>query len=474
MRRLPMNRILSGCVAMFTLVTPLTASQLSEEAPNVVILFTDDQGWADVGCFGAQGFETPHLDRLAAEGARFTDFYVAAAGCSPSRAALLTGCYPQRVGGGGGSPNSRRGLHPSEITIADLLGRQGYATACIGKWHLGWDKSLLPTAQGFDSYFGLPYSIDMWPFHPQQPHAYPDLPLMRDEQVVQLNADPRLLTSRYTEEAVTFIEEHREKPFFLYLAYSLPHVPLFASRDFQDQTSRGLYGDVISEIDWSVGRIADTLRSSGIAERTLVIFSSDNGPWLSYGTHGGSAGPLREGKGTTFEGGMREPCIMWWPDHIPAGTVCREVAATIDLLPTIAKLAGVQPPQDRVIDGRDIWPLMSGEKGAQSPHEAYFFYGGGELQAVRSGRWKLHFPHRYRSYDRSRTPSDGRPVAYVFPEIGLSLFDLHSDIGETTNVADQHPQVVSRLKELADQMRVELGDSRTGQTGTRVRPPGIF
>ncbi len=471
-RRLGRSLALSVLTLVVAALSATCAIADEPPRPNVVILFADDLGYGDLGCYGATGYETPHLDQLAADGMPFTDFYVSAAGCSPSRVSLLTGCYPLRAGGGGGSAYSQSGLSPDEITLAEVLRDAGYRTACFGKWHLGWSPDMLPTGQGFDQYFGLPYSIDMWPFHPQRPDTYPDLPLMRDTEVVALNSDPRLLTRQYTEEAVKFIRQNRQSRFFLYLPYSLPHVPLFASKKFQDTTERGLYGDVISEIDWSAGQIVAALKSAGIHQKTLVIFSSDNGPWLSYGTHGGSAGPLREGKGTTFEGGMREPGIMCWPGKIPAGSVCSEVAATIDLLPTIAKLAGTRPPTDRIIDGKDIWPLMSGQPGAKSPHEAYCYYGGRDLQAIRSGRWKLHFPHAYRSQDLTNIPTDGTPVEYVFPRIGQSLFDLENDIGETTNVADEHPEVVKRLTKLADEFREDLGDGATNHPGKNIRPPG--
>ncbi|HKB39782.1 MAG TPA: sulfatase [Gemmataceae bacterium] len=436
--------------------------------PNVVIVFTDDQGYGDLGCYGAKDFQTPNLDRLAKEGVRFTDFYVAQPVCSSSRCALLTGCYPNRLGIVGAlNPTARHGISDDERTIAQVLKTRKYATAIFGKWHLGHHARFLPTRHGFDEYFGLPYSNDMWPKHPTA--KFPPLPLIDGERTVEQNPDQSKLTTRYTERAVKFIEKNRDRPFFLYLAHTMPHVPLFVSDKFKGKSKQGLYGDVIMEIDWSVGQLLDALKKHGLEENTLVLFSADNGPWLMYGNHAGSAGPLREGKMTCFEGGVREPFLARWPGKIPAGSVCREPAMTIDLLPTIARLAGAELPA-RKIDGKDIWPLLSGERGAKPPHEAYFFYWLKELQAVRSGKWKLHLPH---SYTRPNPPgADGKPGKGEQRKIELALFDLEKDIGETTNVADKHPDVVKRLQELAEKAREELGDSATKRKGKGVREPG--
>jgi arylsulfatase A-like enzyme len=314
----------------------------------------------------------------------------------------------------------------------------------------------------------------MWPFHPQAGNRFPDLPLIDGDKVAnpKVTADDQAqLTTWYTERAVKFIEEHKDGPFFVYVPHSMPHVPIFASDQFKGKSKRGLYGDVIMEIDWSVGQILGTIKRLGLDERTLVIFTSDNGPWLSYGDHAGSALPLREGKGTTWEGGQREPCVMRWPGKIPAGSVCRELAATIDLLPTVARLAGAELPGDRIIDGKDIWPLMSGEPGAKSPHKAYYFYWGNELQAVRSGKWKLHFPHEYRSL-KGEGGRGGTPGPYVQRRTGLALYNLEEDSGETTDVSTRYPDVVQRLYSLGDEARRDLGDSATKQTGANVRPPG--
>lgn len=451
------------------------ASAAADELPNVVIVFTDDQGYGDVGCFGSPDIETPNLDRMAAEGRRFTNFYAAQAVCSASRAALITGCYPNRVGIMGAlGPGAKHGIHDDELTFAEVAKQKGYATAIYGKWHLGHHPQFLPTRHGFDDYFGLPYSNDMWPFHPTAGDRFPDLPLIEGERVINPKVTPEdqtHLTTWYTEHAVKFIEEHKDQPFLVYVPHSMPHVPLYVSEKFRGKSKRGLYGDVIMEIDWSVGQILDTLKRLELDEKTLVIFTADNGPWLSYGDHGGSAGPLREGKGTTWDGGQREACIMRFPGKIPAGTVCDEVAGTIDILPTIAGLVGVELPSDRVIDGKNIWPLMTGAEEAKSPHEAFYFYWGGHLQAVRSGEWKLHFPHPYRSPVDPRG-TGGKPGPYVQKRTELALYDLSEDIGETQNVAEHHPEVVARLKGLAEKARDDLGDTATKRKGRNVRPAG--
>jgi arylsulfatase len=412
--------------------------------PNFVIIFTDDQGYADVGCFGAKGFETPNLDRMAAEGAKFTDFYSAAPVCTPARAALLTGCYSMRV-----SiprvlfPRDNIGLNPDEITIADILKTRGYATCCIGKWHLGHLPEFLPTRQGFDYYFGIPYSNDMNP-----------VVLVEGEQTIERKPDQSQLTRRYTEKAIQFIAKNRDRPFFLYLPHTMPHIPLYASDRFKGRSKQGLYGDVIMELDWSVGQILNTLAVLGLDERTLVIFTSDNGPWLSKGAHGGSAKPLRDGKFATYEGGMREPCIMRWPGKIPAGSTCSEIATTMDFLPTFAKLAGARVPADRIIDGKDISALMTNPK-AKTPYKALFYYFETQLGAVRCGKWKLIL-------ERKR----GKKT------IPAALYNLKRDIAEQNDVSAQHPAIVQRLSALADKIREDIGDSVTGVTGKNVRPAG--
>jgi arylsulfatase A-like enzyme len=450
-------------LALAVLATPLLAA---DRPPNVVIVYADDLGYGDVGCFGNKDIRTPNIDRLAKEGIRFTDFYVAQAVCSASRTALLTGCYPNRVGVLGAlNPSSRIGIHDRETTIAEMLKTKGYATAIYGKWHLGHHPQFLPTRHGFDDYFGLPYSNDMWPRHPTA--KFPDLPLIERDKTVQVDPDQSKLTTWYTERAVRFIEANKDKPFFLYVPHAMPHVPLFVSERHKGKSKTGLYGDVIEEIDWSVGEILSALKANGLDENTLVIFTSDNGPWLSYGNHGGTAGPLREGKGTSFEGGVRVPFAARWPAKIPAGSVSREPAMTIDLLPTIAKLAGAVLPK-LPVDGKDIGPLLMGESGAKSPQEAYFFYWGQELQAVRSGKWKLHFPHAFRTL--KEPGKDGKPGPYAPARIEQSLFDLETDVGETKDVAAPHPDVVAKLVALADRAKEELGDTATKRVGKGIRP----
>lgn len=453
--------------------------------PNVVIIFTDDLGYADVGVFGGKGFKTPNLDRMAKEGIRFVNFHVSQAVCSASRAALLTGCYNNRVGIHGAlSPRAKIGLNPEEMTIAEVVKQKGYATGMFGKWHLGDHPSLLPVKQGFDEYYGLPYSNDMWPFHPDlidlpadspKKNRYPDLPMIEGDQVAMPKITPddqTQLTTWYTERAVKFIEKNKAKPFFLYLAHSMPHVPLYVSDKFKGKSEQGLHGDVLMEIDWSVGEVLQALKRNGLDDNTLVIFTSDNGPWLSYGNHAGLAGPLREGKGTSWEGGVRVPFIARWPGKIPPNRVNAEPAMTIDLLPTIAKFIDAPLPEWK-IDGKDIWPLLRGDGNAKCPHEAYYiYYANNQLQAVISGRWKLIFPHTYRTLAGGPGGKDGRPTPYKSAKTELELYDLQNDLGETTNVAASNPEVMGRLQKLAELMREDLGDSLTQRKGSGVREPG--
>jgi arylsulfatase A len=449
----------------------LDTCHAADRQPNFVIIYCDDLGYADIGPFGAKGYQTPNLDRMAAEGMKFTDFHSAAAVCSASRVALMTGCYPQRVGILGAlGPKAKVGINEDEILLPEILKQRGYATAIFGKWHLGDNPRFLPTRHGFDRYFGLPYSNDMWPNHPTNAKAYPPLPLLEGEKVVQMMPDQTQLTTWYTERAVQFITDNKDNPFFLYVPHSMPHVPLFVSDKFKGKTERGLFGDVIAEIDWSVGQILDALKKTGNDEQTLVLFSSDNGPWLSYGNHAGSAGPLREGKGTTWDGGHLEPTLARWPGKIPAGRVCGELCGTIDVLPTFAKLAGGSAPQDRIIDGLDMWPLMSGVEGAKTPHDRFYYYWNFGLEAVRSGPWKLHLPH---TYQHLATPGkDGLPGKYEPVKTELALYNLVEEVGEKTDVAVANPEVVKRLLAIAEDARIDLGDSLTDRSGKNRRPPG--
>ena len=418
-----------------SLLATVSASPVSNSAsgdgdrpPNVVIFFTDDQGFGDLSCFGHPTIHTPNVDRMAAEGVKLTQFYVASPVCSPSRAALLTGCYPKRVGMHEHVifPAYDHGLHPDETTIADVLSEAGYATGCFGKWHLGHRPGLLPTSQGFDTFFGIPYSNDMSQFHRPEGNGYRhSLPLLRDEAVIEWEPDQRLLTRRCTEEAVAFIDAHADEPFFVYVPHAMPHIPIYASEAFAGRSPRGTYGDVIEEIDWSVGEVLDALDRHGVDDETLVIFTTDNGPWLPFKERGGSAGLLAGGKGGNLEGGQRVPFVARYPDRIPAGLVQRAVATTMDLLPTIAGLAGVTLRDDRPIDGHDIMPLLEGLEAVESPTASFLYYTArGELAGIRRGRWKL----------------------LLQPG---TLHDVESDVGEQWNRADRHPELVAELRRLA-------------------------
>jgi arylsulfatase A-like enzyme len=443
--------------------------------PNVVLVFADDLAYADIGAFGATAYQTPNLDRLAAEGVRFTDFYASQAVCSASRAALLTGAYSNRIGIHGAlGPGNTHGIHAEETTLGELFKSQTYRTAIFGKWHLGHHPEFLPTRNGFDEYYGIPYSNDMWPYHPENPDAWADLPTFEGEEVVGLNTDQSRFTTDFTEKGVDFIARaaQADEPFFLYLAHPMPHVPLAVSAERAGASGAGLFGDVIHEIDWSVGRIMEALDAAGVADETLVMFISDNGPWLSYGNHAGSALPLREGKGTAWDGGVRVPFVARWPGQIEAGREVSTPAMTIDIFPAMAELIGAPLPA-RAIDGKSIWPLLSGAS-TDSPQDAYFFwYRTNELHAMRSGRWKLQFPHTYRTMNGREPGADGMPGKYDYSaEVGLELFDLVQDIGESTNVASENPLVVARMTALADSMRGQLGDRLTGIEGSANREPG--
>ncbi len=465
-----MNYRVLQLIATVVFAGGFSSAPAAGRPPNVVLVYADDLGYGDLGCYGAKGYTTPNLDRMAREGMRFTDFYVAQAVCSASRTALLTGCYPNRVGILGAlGPAATHGIHDDEMTLGQLMKQRGYATAIYGKWHLGHHPKFLPPRHGFDDYFGLPYSNDMWSKHPTA--KFPDLPLVEGDKTIQMNPDQTQLTTWYTERAVRFIEKNKDKPFFVYVPHAMPHVPLHVSDKFKGKTERGLYGDVISEVDWSVGEILKTLKNLNLDDQTLVIFTSDNGPWLTYGDHGGSAGPLREGKGTAWDGGVRVPCIMRWPGKVPAGAVCREPAMTIDIFPTLAKLSGAPLPKHK-IDGMDIWPLISGQPNAKSPHEAFYFYWVQALHAVRAGKWKLHFPHPYNSLAGKPGGTGGKPVRGEPKKTELALYDMEKDPGETTNVAEQNPEVVRRLEALAEKARLDLGDTATNRKGTGVREAG--
>ncbi|NBV48299.1 MAG: hypothetical protein EBR95_04450 [Verrucomicrobia bacterium] len=445
--------------AFLLLLAALLAPGLSAaRPPNVVVIFIDDLGYGDIGPFGATKQRTPHLDRMAKEGMKLTSFYATPV-CSVSRAQMMTGCYGARVSVPGVYfPGQSVGLNPSEVTVAERLKEKGYVTQMVGKWHLGDQPEFLPTRQGFDHYLGIPYSNDM--LKKSAETKVPVVPLLRDEKVVELmdGEGQRRLVEIYTKEAVDFISRNKDKPFYLYYAHNAVHTPIYPGAAFAGKSQNGRFGDWVEEVDWSVGQVLDTLRAQGLDKDTIVVFTSDNGPWLIKGTDGGSAGPLRGGKGSTWEGGVRVPTLAWWPGRIPAGSVNDAVAATIDLLPTFVALAGGTVPATPVIDGRDITPILFGQS-KESAREAHYYFAGYNLQAVRQGRWKLAIAPQPEGSNTKKSPKTAD---------GLRLYDLDAEIGEQTDVAAQHPEVVAKLKALADKMAAEIG----GTTPPARRPAG--
>ena len=464
--------IISALLCALGAIAPSSSNAFAaERTPNFIVIFTDDQGYGDVGCFGSPDIRTPRLDAMASQGMRLTSFYAQPI-CGPSRAAIMTGCYPMRVAERGNVKQVHPILHSKEITVAEVLKTKGYATACFGKWDLakhaqsGFHTDLLPTHQGFDYFFGTPTSNDRV------------ANLYRNEELIEPNANMATLTKRYTDEAIGFIRENREMPFFVYMPHTMPHTRLDASKNFKGKSKRGLYGDVIEEIDFNVGRIIDAVTEMGLAENTYILFTSDNGPWLIKNKdhadghlpqdHGGSAGQLRSGKVSTFEGGVRVPAILWGPGRVPAGTSCDAIASTLDVMPTFASLAGAELPQDRVIDGGDITHLFHGDFEKADPNRAFYYYLRVHLQAVRQGDWKLHLT-------RDAEPIGAAPFArntHIAPadRIGFDepfLVNLSDDIGETTNIAHQNPEIVARLLSLAESMRNDLGDY--DQVGENMR-----
>lgn len=460
---------------LITLVTALTPTfAFATELPNIVLINLDDVGYGDFSYNGAYGYRTPHVDKMSAEGMQLTHFLVGQPVSGASRAGLLTGCYPNRVGfSGAPMPNSPYGIHPEETTIGEMLQGKGYATAIYGKWHLGDAHPFLPLQNGFDDYYGLPFSNDMWPFHPQQGTVFdfPDLPTIEGNEIIGYNTDQTKFTTDYTDRAVSFIKKNKEKPFFLYLAHSMPHVPLAVSDKFKGKSEQGLYGDVMMEIDWSVGQVLKTIEELGLEENTLVILTSDNGPWTNYGNHAGSAGALRQAKGTTFDGGNRVPCIMYWKGKIEAGTVANQLTSNIDILPTLAEITKADLPT-RKIDGVSLTALFS-NPDARPRENFVYYYNENDLEAVTDGQYKLVFPHRYADYEAYPPGNDGAPGKLIMGELTENkLYDLRRDPGERYNVISQHPEVESKLIEIANQKRKELGDNLTGVKGTENRVPG--
>lgn len=474
-------------LALFLLTIHQSSSpknSVASSSPNIILIFMDDMGYGDLSCYGALDIQTPNIDRLASEGIRFTNFLSAQAVCSASRAAILTGCYSNRVGISGALfPGAGIGLAKEEMTIADLLKQKNYATGIFGKWHLGDAKEFLPLNQGFDEYLGIPYSNDMWPVHydgtPAKPgtnkYNFPVFPLIRNASpidTIRTLDDQALLTKKLTDEAILFIRKNRKKPFFAYIPHPMPHVPINASQAFKGKSKQGLYGDMIQEIDHNVGRIMEVLKKEGIENNTIVIFTSDNGPWLNFGNHAGSAAGFREGKGTSFEGGQRVPCIIRWKGKIPGGLISNQLASTIDLLPTIARITDAPLP-DKKIDGVDLGAILKGDLLASPRRNFLYYYRKNSLEAIRRDNWKLVFQHPSRSYLDQAPGLDGFPGAA--PENVMmkeALYDLRRDPGERYDVQVYYPEIVRELKALAEQAREDLGDDLQNKTGTNIRQPG--
>ena len=474
------------CAGLLTCVSPQLLG-VSAETPNIVIIFLDDMGYGDLGVTGAKNYKTPHIDQLAHEGMLCTQFYVAQAVSSASRAGLLTGCYPNRIGFQGAlSPLSDTGISADEMTIAELLKQKNYACGAIGKWHLGHHRQFLPLQHGFDEYLGIPYSNDMLPMwydgtiltpanSTHRKASFPPLPVIDgNEKIMELFTldDQSQLTTLYTERAVSFIRKNKDKPFFLYLPHSMPHTPLAVSSKFKGKSELGLYGDVMMEIDWSVGQIMATLKELNLEENTLVIFTSDNGPWANFGDHAGSTGGLREGKSTTWEGGQRLPCIMSWKGKIEEGKICNQLISSIDIFPMIASLCDVQLPTHK-IDGINIWPLISGATEISPRQYFLYYFDNNNLKSVRNERWKLVFPHSYNSYEDNLPGINGLPGETSIKKVTeIELYDLRRDPGERYDVKELFPDVVTELNKVAEEARNDLGDALTSREGPGRRPIG--
>lgn len=482
-----MNQLLKTFSAI-VLIALMACSQQTPKSttnrpPNFVIVFIDDMGYGDISCQGATGWQTPNLDNMAANGMRFTNFYAAQPVCSASRAGIMTGCYPNRIGISHALfPHDTIGINSSETTIAEMLKTKGYATGIFGKWHLGHHKQFLPLQHGFDEYFGLPYSNDMWPIDLKGHHrtggkwdTYPDLPLMKGNEIIDHVTTYKAqdqLTTQYTENAVDFINRHADEPFFLYVPHSMGHIPLGVSEKFRGKSEQGLYGDVMMEIDWSVGEIQKALSANNIDDNTVFIFTTDNGPWLNYGNHAGSSGGLREGKTTSWEGGQRVPFLVKWPQQIQAGTICNKLGCAVDLLPSFAALSGAELPKQK-IDGVNIVDLWKGKENANPRETVFFYYGKNNLNAVRKGNWKLVLPHTWRSYN-TRPGMDGhggprKQMTVETPE----LYNMMHDAGEQNNIAEYFPEKVEELMKVVEEARAELGDLNVGlERGKGTREVG--
>tara|TARA_B100000963_G_scaffold70160_1_gene58495 strand:+ start:1167 stop:2585 length:1419 start_codon:yes stop_codon:yes gene_type:complete len=471
-----MIKTFNKLVILFFILTFLGCNNKSQEKPNIVFILTDDLAYADLSSYGSNEIETPFLDKLASDGVKLTSYYAAQAVCSASRAAILTGCYPNRLGiSGAFGPKSKKGINPNEFLVSEMLKENDYKTGIFGKWHLGDAEKFLPTNHGFDEFYGILFSNDMWKFHPERPQDYPDeLMLYRNDNPIQPLIDQSDLTKNITDESIRFIEENKDNHFFLYIAHPQPHVPLFASNEFKGSTGNGLFADVISEIDFSVGRVMEALEKNNLTENTIIVFTSDNGPWLSYGDHAGSSGIFREGKGTAWEGGQRVPCIIKYPKEIKANTIIDEPVMGIDWMPTFSHITGSKLSENK-IDGKNIWPLLT-QKQKKSPHkELYFYYRQNELHAVRSGNWKLYFPRTYRSLNGKEGGKNGIPVKYDFNEVKSNeLYNLKEDPGESINVYLQNIEKANELEKMGENARKELGDALTSRVGAGVRKIGTI
>jgi arylsulfatase A-like enzyme len=487
-----MNNIRSVLTLGTASLAALTASAqkhqpLKNETPNIVIILMDDMGYGDIGRTGAALYNTPNLDHLASQGMQFTRYYCPQAVSSASRAGMLTGCYPNRIGISGAlMPSAKTGINPEETTIAEMLKTKGYYSGIIGKWHLGHHREFLPLQNGFDEYLGLPYSNDMWPVDydgvpirlkdtTSNKMQYPVLPLIEgNEKIMDIQTlqDQDQLTTMYTTRAVKFISDHKSKPFFLYFAQSMVHVPLGVSDKFRGKSRQGIYGDVMMEVDWSVGEVMNALEKNGLGKNTIIIYTSDNGPWLNFGNHAGTTGGLREGKGTSWEGGQRVPFIIRWPDHIAAGTVCNGLACAIDILPTLAEVIGAPLPEKK-IDGVSLLPMILGKTDVSPRKTILYYYQRNTLEAVQKDYWKLILPHKGISYESMKPGKDGWPGATRSIEIKQNeLYDLRRDPGERYNVVDFYPDVVAELMKLADDARKDLGDDMTNSPGANRRLAG--
>jgi len=467
-----MKRILF--LLVLTFLSCIAKGQKKDRLPNIIIIYIDDMGYGDVSPYNNSITYTPNFQWLADNGLTLTDFYVSQAVCSASRTSLLTGCYSNRLGIHGALfPDAKIGLHPAEITIADMLKIKGYATKAIGKWHLGCEKEFLPTRQGFDEYYGIPYSNDMWSKNTNR--KFPPLPLIQNETVIDTISEQSWFTQRFTEKAIEFVDANKSKPFFLYLAHPMPHVPIYVSDKFKGRSGKGLYADVIMEIDWSVGEIVNKLKRLKLEENTLLIVASDNGPWLPFGNHAGITNGLRESKGTSWEGGVRTPCLMYWKGKLQNGIKINTAVMNIDILPTVAYLTHSSLPE-KPIDGKNIWKVLNNDnkdKEFVSRRPLFIYYNTNELQAMRWKNWKLYFPHTYNSMDGVTPGNDGKRAQTKSVKLEtMELYDLNKDKGEKINLASQFSEIVSQMNGMADEIRKKIGDNLKGIKGAENREPG--